>query len=180
MSKITFQQLRDANVQRLSSSKYKLCEQNWQPAHWVQALVGEVGEAANLLKKVDRGDFTLESVRSEIAKELADIQCYLDILAYKLDVDLGDATVSKFNEVSRRIGSGVKLPASTPIAKLVFCHGLEDSWWRLDLPDGDYQSDVSWLLLKVYALRKWPDIEFQWSELNKTADLFRCPSEIKP
>ncbi len=102
--------LREANFRRASSSvKYRQCESNWQPAHWMNALVGEVGECANLIKKVDRGDLSLEEARDKIGKEIADIQCYLDLLAMKLGLDLGEVTVKKFNEVSDRIGSEIKL-----------------------------------------------------------------------
>jgi NTP pyrophosphatase (non-canonical NTP hydrolase) len=103
---LSFNTLRGANVRRHDTDKYAKCA-DWIPAQWMQALVGEVGECANLLKKVDRGDFPIESVREEISKELADIQIYLDLLAYKLGVDLGAATQSKFNEVSERIASNV-------------------------------------------------------------------------
>lgn len=104
---LSFNTLRDANIQRLSASKYVKCEENWTPAHWMQATLGELGELANILKKVDRGDFTLESAKEDIANELADVQTYLDILAYKLGVNLGKATVEKFNAISLRIGSRV-------------------------------------------------------------------------
>lgn len=106
---LTFKALRAANTERIGSSKYRQCEENWTTAHWMQATVGELGELANLLKKVDRGDFSLDAVRHEVAKELADVQAYLDILALKLGVDLGQATIDKFNEVSERIGSHVFL-----------------------------------------------------------------------
>jgi NTP pyrophosphatase (non-canonical NTP hydrolase) len=102
---LTFDNLRAANIARLSDSKYKRCEESWTPAHWMQATVGELGELANIMKKVDRGDFTLEEARPMIAKELADVQTYLDIMAQKLGVNLGSATMDKFNEVSDRIGS---------------------------------------------------------------------------
>lgn len=106
---LTFNELRAANAERIGSSKYRKCEENWTPAHWMQATVGELGELANLLKKVDRGDFPFDQVKTEVAKELADVQTYLDILALKLGVDLGQATIDKFNEVSERIGSHVFL-----------------------------------------------------------------------
>ena len=106
---LTFNALRAANTERIGSSKYRICEEQWTPAHWMQATVGELGELANLLKKVDRGDFPFEQVKAEVAKELADVQTYLDILALKLGVDLGQATIDKFNEVSARIGSHVLL-----------------------------------------------------------------------
>lgn len=104
---LTFDNLRKANALRLPNSRFKECEDKWTHAHWMQATVGELGELANILKKVDRGDFTIESVRPEIEKELADVQTYLDILALKLGVNLGEATISKFNEVSKRVGSDV-------------------------------------------------------------------------
>lgn len=104
---LSFNTLRAANEKRLGTSKYKKCEREWTLAHWMQATVGELGELANLLKKVDRGDFTIDEVRVDIAKEFADVQTYLDIMAMKAGIDLGRATVDKFNEVSARIGSRI-------------------------------------------------------------------------
>lgn len=104
---LTFNTLRSANVKRLTTDKYSECESSWTLAHWLQATVGEIGELANLLKKIDRGDFTLEDVKGEVEKELADIQTYLDILAFKAGVDLGRVTIAKFNEISTRVGSDV-------------------------------------------------------------------------
>lgn len=104
---LTFNTLRQANVLRASKAEaYNECEK-WSHAQWMQALVGEVGELANFLKKVDRGDYPIESISEEIADELADIQTYLDLLAHKLKVDLGEATASKFNKVSKRVGTDV-------------------------------------------------------------------------
>lgn len=82
---------------------------DWSLGEWVTAVTGELGELANLIKKVRRGDLTLEAARAELAKELADVACYLDILALQCGVDLGDAVVNKFNEVSKRIGVEVFL-----------------------------------------------------------------------
>ena len=104
---LSFNTLREANKQRIKSSKFQKCEDTWTLAHWMQATVGELGELANLLKKVDRGDFTLDEARVEIAKEFADVQTYLDIMALKAGVNLGRATIDKFNEVSNRIGSRI-------------------------------------------------------------------------
>ena len=69
MSGLTFNVLRRANELRLASPKYARCEDEWLPAHWMQATVGELGELANIMKKVDRGDFTLNEARADIAKE---------------------------------------------------------------------------------------------------------------
>lgn len=126
---LTFNSLRGANKARLP--QFKNChggpahsEANgcdWSPAQWLQAVVGELGEYANLRKKFERGDIDRATFEVAAAKELADVQTYLDILAmrcldYGLDihptgVDLGRATMEKFNEVSRRVGSDVRLDA---------------------------------------------------------------------
>lgn len=104
---LTFNTLRNGNIERLTrTEKFKECR-TWTRAEWLQALVGEVGELANYFKKIDRGDYTLAEKQVDVAKELADIQIYLDLLAYKCGVNLGEATVEKFNEVSRRVSSRV-------------------------------------------------------------------------
>lgn len=104
---LTFEQLRVANVNRMQVTHKK--SNDWILAQWMTALVGEIGEAANILKKVDRGDFSLEEAREYLGKELADVQSYLDILAYKLKLDLGQITIEKFNEVSDRLKCNIYL-----------------------------------------------------------------------
>lgn len=117
MSSLTFNQLREANLKRLPLFKnskglpaHTMPDgSDWSPAQWLQALTGEVGEYANLRKKFERGDIGEEYFKVEAAKELGDIQTYLDILAYQLGIDLGKATIEKFNAVSLRVGADVYL-----------------------------------------------------------------------
>ena len=112
---LTFNVLREANKARLPQFKNALGERahskddgsNWSPAQWLQAVVGELGEYANLRKKYERGDITLDVFQLEAKKELADVVTYLDILANQLDIDLGIAIREKFNEVSKRVGSNI-------------------------------------------------------------------------
>lgn len=112
---LSFNTLRGANIARLPEFKNKHGEpahsepdgSDWSPAQWLQAVVGEVGEYANLRKKFERGDISEVEFKFESAKELADIQIYLDILAFRLGINLGEAVKAKFNEVSRRVGSKV-------------------------------------------------------------------------
>ncbi len=101
---LSFNTLRDANKHRLPH--YTTCV-NWTPAQWLQAIVGELGEYANIRKKYERGDIISEEFLPLAGKELADVQIYLDILAYKLGINLGQATKDKFNEVSKRVGSTI-------------------------------------------------------------------------
>lgn len=120
---LTFAALRAANLARIPKFRDKhgrLCHNfdgsDWSVSDWLMALMGELGELANLLKKVKRGDYTEAEASAEVAKELADVQIYLDILAYRCGVDLGAATVSKFNEVSLRVNCDVTLTPQLPYA----------------------------------------------------------------
>ena len=114
---LSFNTLREANKARLPTFKNAQGElahseqdgSDWSLSQWSNAVLGELGEAANLIKKIERGDFTLDETREELAKEFADVMTYLDLLAMRAGVDLGRATIDKFNEVSDRVGSPVKL-----------------------------------------------------------------------
>lgn len=116
---LTFNALRGANTARLPQFRNRHGEtahseadgSDWTPAQWLQAVVGELGEYANLRKKFERGDVDPETFRAEASRELADVVTYLDILAWQLGIDLGQATMEKFNDVSRRVGSTVRLAA---------------------------------------------------------------------
>lgn len=84
---------------------------SWTLSEWMTALVGEVGEAANIVKKLNRdrdglvgNKETAEELKEELAKELADILIYLDLLARAADVQLAEAVVKKFNSVSEKHG----------------------------------------------------------------------------
>ena len=82
---------------------------DWSLSDWLTATAGELGEAANLIKKVNRGDLTLDEARPALAKELADVLTYLDILAHRAGVDLDAATIAKWNEISARVGAPLRL-----------------------------------------------------------------------
>lgn len=118
---LTFSQLRIANCHRLPLFKNARGERahtevdgsDWTPADWLTAVVGELGEAANIMKKIKRGDFApgveLDMAREALAFEFADVATYLDILAFQHGVDLGEAIREKFNMVSKRVDCKVVL-----------------------------------------------------------------------
>jgi NTP pyrophosphatase (non-canonical NTP hydrolase) len=56
--------------------------------HLVVCLLGELGEFANILKKVRRGDFSLASVKDELDEELVDVFIYLLKISTQFNVDL--------------------------------------------------------------------------------------------
>lgn len=101
---LTFKELRKANTTRCDKHFHKL--DKWSATDWGCSLAGEVGELCNFLKKMLRGeDIPLKSV----AKEAGDVVCYLDLLCARLKIDLGEAVREKFNEVSDRKKSKIKL-----------------------------------------------------------------------
>ena len=116
---LTFNTLRGGNKARLPEFKNKHGEpahsepdgSDWSDAQWLQAVVGELGEYANFRKKLDRGDITPEEAKIHFAKELADTVTYIDLLAFRLGIDLGQAIMSKFNEVSERIDCNIYIDA---------------------------------------------------------------------
>lgn len=117
---LTFNVLREANTRRLPTFKNQKGEpahtkpdgSDWSPAQWFQAVMGEAGEYANLRKKFERGDIDELEFKEKAAKEIADIQIYLDLLSFRLGIDLGKAVVAKFNEVSERVKSPIYMNSS--------------------------------------------------------------------
>jgi hypothetical protein len=90
-------------------------------------LSANLANIANFRKKFERGDMTFEEYQqASCERELADAQTYLDLLArhalnytdetgqtvvHPTGVILGTATMRKWNEVSERIGSSLRLKA---------------------------------------------------------------------
>jgi NTP pyrophosphatase (non-canonical NTP hydrolase) len=101
---LSFQDLREANVRRCHEVFHNLDE--WSLSDWGCALAGEVGEACNLIKKHRRGEDIDPDL---IAEEVADAVIYADLLLARMGKDLGEAVRAKFNKVSQRRGSGIRL-----------------------------------------------------------------------
>ena len=108
---ITFGDLRHVNVTRCR--RWHPPESTpWSAADWSNALCGEAGELANVIKKIRRqetgarneGDPSMEELRKMAAAELADVVIYADLLADFLSVDLAEAIKAKFNKVSVKYG----------------------------------------------------------------------------
>jgi len=107
-----FSQLDKLNVHRCESHEgFNQPLTKWSNAEWGCAIAGEVGEMCNLLKKQMRNltseDKTIDDV--EIADEMADAIIYIHLLATKMNIDLPQAIVNKFNMVSGKIGYKLKL-----------------------------------------------------------------------
>jgi len=66
------------------------------------SLFGEVGETANLVKKIVRGDFLLSERKKDIGEELADIFIYILKISYQLDIDLEKEYLKKLEKNKER------------------------------------------------------------------------------
>lgn len=92
---------------------------DWRPSQWTNAVAGEAGEGCNWAKKFDRDfpsgegkefdDGRFEVYLQNIAYEMADTIIYALIAIKKLGHDPETLLVTKFNEVSDRIGSSIKI-----------------------------------------------------------------------
>lgn len=110
---LTFKKLREANSPRC---KQWLNGVTWSLSDWGVAMAGEAGEACDAIKKLNRlrdGMITQENNKQkltiDLAKEIADTIIYADLLAEAAGIDLEEAIVNKFNEVSDRFGFEQKL-----------------------------------------------------------------------
>lgn len=81
---------------------------DWTLADWSNAMCGEAGEAANIVKKIRRGDRDPELVR-KLGDELADLCAYIDLLAHHAGIDLDKAIEDKYNRLAFALGAEASL-----------------------------------------------------------------------
>ena len=111
---LTFDYLRKVNAERCEAWNP---DRTWEPADYMIELIGEVGEAANLLKKLKRIEDNLignhpdeeTTLRAQLLDEIGDVQICLDLLANALGIDLAQVTRDKFNKTSDKVGLPHKL-----------------------------------------------------------------------
>lgn len=99
---LMFREFQEMNRTRCDEAFHPTKE--WPIQNWALAIAGEAGELCNLVKKVIRGDFTLEEKRQEILEEIADVMTYCDLAMTHLDADTATELMAKFDKVSARIG----------------------------------------------------------------------------
>jgi NTP pyrophosphatase (non-canonical NTP hydrolase) len=76
----------------------------WTIFDWALCIAGEAGELCDALKKVRRGDYTLDKKRDAILKEIADVMIYCDLAFTCLEASTDVELINKFDEVSGRVG----------------------------------------------------------------------------
>jgi NTP pyrophosphatase (non-canonical NTP hydrolase) len=110
MEKMKFDELRAANRSR---------HQEWAGGGELPLsfrgveLAGEVGEACNEIKKLERSRLGIRGGKNDIrplADELADVIVCVDLIAMDLGIDLSKAVRDKFNATSEKYDLTTRLP----------------------------------------------------------------------
>lgn len=105
----------------LLSEANKLRNKEWDPDNKLTPLffgtelAGELGEALNVIKKLEREKLGLRGSRETVehlAEELGDVLICLSLLANEYGIDLRKSTRSKFNASSDKLGLAVRLPVT--------------------------------------------------------------------
>lgn len=102
--------LRQANATR--QDEWENAKGKLNLSYFGNAIAGEVGEACNIIKKIERERLGLRGSRatlSELAEELADVIIYIDLLAADCNIDLEQAIKIKFNRTSDKYNLGTKI-----------------------------------------------------------------------
>lgn len=117
---LTFQEVSKVNAARAQRwhSGFPDCGDGWTGADWSNAMCGEAGETANVVKKLRRletgiqqaeqglvRDETYEArLKQKLATEIGDTFIYLDLLAQFYGLRTEQCVADTFNRVSEREG----------------------------------------------------------------------------
>ena len=102
----------ERNLQRCESpTGFNHLLASWSLYEWITAVMGELGESANIIKKLKRARDDIpgnnespELLREMLADELADTYIYLDLLIQAAGLDTEAIVGSKFRRTSVKIG----------------------------------------------------------------------------
>ena len=142
---LTFADLRETNLVRCARW-HKGGVQDWSLSDWAVATAGELGEAMNVVKKLNRerdglvgNDKSVTELRSMLADEIADTAIYLDLMAAHEGIDLDFAIISKYNRTSEKNGFPDRLPPerATQPAPGVAC--VPEGWIVGSLSQDDHK-----------------------------------------
>lgn len=119
MAKVSFERFSELNKLRCESPdgfNHEL--RAWDVNKWMVALFGEIGEAANIIKKLNRWEDDAETgkrvnneeayiLQEKLKRELGDAFVYLDLIAQHLGFNIFEAAIEVFNRKSRELGCNI-------------------------------------------------------------------------
>jgi len=121
MSNLTFAEFARINRSRVERWHPGFPADGWTGADWSNAMCGEAGEAANVVKKLRRIETGLagavdperEVLLANLANEIGDVFTYLDLLAQFYGLRLVECATEKFNNISKRERMPERMPRPT-------------------------------------------------------------------
>lgn len=119
---MTFEEFSAKNRRRCESPRgFNHSLDSWSLWDWFTATMGELGEAANVAKKLNRvrdgirgNKVGVEELREKLAQEVADTFIYLDLLAQAAGLSMGEIVRKTFDAKSRELGYGGELAEDDP------------------------------------------------------------------
>lgn len=115
----TIRAIQELNAAR--SARWMAGSPGWTTLEIAGELAGEVGELANVCKKLRRSEMGVpgnkvsdEVLREQARGEIADVFIVLMLTASKLGIDLEDAVRETFNRKSEEMGFPERIPAARP------------------------------------------------------------------
>lgn len=119
---LTFLDLAEVNRQRVERWHPGFPYDYWTGADWSNAVCGEAGEMANVVKKLRRRELGThdavgipeDELKRMLATEIGDTAVYLDLLAQFYGLRLEDCIRDTFNRVSIREGFPERLSPVPP------------------------------------------------------------------
>lgn len=108
---------------------------DWSPAEWFVAVMGELGEAAEVRIMYQEGRLSDDEYKTKISGELPDVQIYLDILALRSLDKLDDYRSEDGRDIQ---GSPFETSPANWLLSLIcqlglLCNGIK-KWRRGDIP----------------------------------------------
>jgi NTP pyrophosphatase (non-canonical NTP hydrolase) len=118
---LTFEAFSRINRQRCEAeSGFNHQLASWSTSDWFLAILGELGEAANVAKKLNRyrdgirgNKVSEEELRNKLRQELGDTFVYLDLIAQALGFYIGDAATEVFNSKSDELNCPIRIEAAS-------------------------------------------------------------------
>jgi NTP pyrophosphatase (non-canonical NTP hydrolase) len=111
VTKMTFEDFSRANRTRCEAPDgFNHSLGSWSSSDWMTATFGELGEAANIVKKLNRvrdgipgNKASDKELRDKLRRELGDAFVYLDLMCQSLGFNIVEAAVEVFNAKSEEI-----------------------------------------------------------------------------
>lgn len=117
---LSFKEVSKINAQRANRwhNGFPSRKDGWSGADWSNAMCGEAGETANVVKKLRRLEIKIKQaeqdlvedetyedrLKQKLATEIGDTFIYLDLLATFYGLDISKCVADTFNRVSEREG----------------------------------------------------------------------------